>query len=47
VAVAAPTALAVQMAEQYGLTLLGFARPGRVNIYTHPQRLLQKCDERG
>jgi len=40
VAVAAPTALAVQMAEQYGLTLLGFARPGRVNVYTHPQRLL-------
>lgn len=41
VAVSAPTALAVQMAEQYGLTLLGFARPGRVNVYTHPQRLLQ------
>jgi FdhD protein len=40
VAVAAPTALAVQMAEQYGLTLLGFARSGRVNVYTHPQRLL-------
>ncbi|MBA4708973.1 formate dehydrogenase accessory sulfurtransferase FdhD [Aquitalea magnusonii] len=40
IAVAAPTALAVQMAEQYGLTLLGFARPGRVNVYTHPQRLL-------
>lgn len=40
VAVSAPTALAVQMAEQYGLTLLGFARPGRVNVYTHPQRLL-------
>lgn len=40
VAVAAPTALAVQMAEQYGLTLLGFARPGRVNVYTHPLRLL-------
>ncbi|WP_159879272.1 formate dehydrogenase accessory sulfurtransferase FdhD [Aquitalea denitrificans] len=41
VAVSAPTALAVQMAEQYGLTLLGFARPGRVNVYTHPQRLLR------
>ena len=40
VAVAAPTALAVQMAEQYGLTLLGFARPGRMNVYTHPQRVL-------
>lgn len=43
VAVAAPTALAVQMAEQYGLTLLGFARPGRVNVYTHPQRLLTEA----
>lgn len=40
VAVAAPTALAVQMAEQYGLTLLAFARQGRVNVYSHPQRLL-------
>jgi FdhD protein len=39
-AMSAPTALAVQMAEQYGLTLLGFVRPGRANIYSHGCRIL-------
>ncbi|WP_293761257.1 formate dehydrogenase accessory sulfurtransferase FdhD [uncultured Aquitalea sp.] len=38
-AVSAPTALAVEMAERYGLTLIGFARPGRANIYTCPERI--------
>jgi len=35
----APTAKAVELAEAYGVTLCGFARGRRVNIYTHPQRL--------
>jgi len=38
-AVSAPTTLAVDFALQSGLTLLGFARPGRHNIYTFPERL--------
>jgi FdhD protein len=38
-AISAPTTLAIQLAEQAGLTLVGFARPGRHSIYTHPQRL--------
>jgi FdhD protein len=38
-AVSAPTILAVQMATDYGMTLVGFARPGRANIYTHAGRM--------
>ena len=38
-AVSAPTTLAVDFANQSGLTLVGFARPGRHNIYTFPDRL--------
>ncbi len=38
-AVSAPTTLAIDLARQCGLTLVGFARPGRHNAYTHPERL--------
>jgi FdhD protein len=38
-AVSAPTTLAVEFAQQSGLTLIGFARPGRHNIYTNPERI--------
>lgn len=37
-AMSAPTALAVDLARACGLTLVGFARPGRQVIYSHPQR---------
>jgi FdhD protein len=40
VGVGAPTSLAVELAADRGLTLCGFARRGHVNIYTHPQRVL-------
>ncbi|NCF20144.1 MAG: formate dehydrogenase accessory sulfurtransferase FdhD [Haliea sp.] len=40
-AVSAPTSLAVQQAEDCGLTLLGFVQPGRQVIYTHPQRIIE------
>ena len=39
VGVGAPTSLAVELAEDRGVTLAGFARGGRVNIYTHPERV--------
>lgn len=35
----APTSLAVDIAEESGITLIGFARGRRLNIYTHPERI--------
>lgn len=37
--VAAATDLAVDMAEKYGVTLVGFVRQDRLNIYTNPERI--------
>jgi FdhD protein len=39
VGVGAPTSLAVRLAADRGLTLAGFARGGRVNVYTRPDRV--------
>ncbi|MBM5811971.1 MAG: formate dehydrogenase accessory sulfurtransferase FdhD [Gammaproteobacteria bacterium] len=39
VAVSAPTAFAIRLAENCGMTLAGFARPGQHVIYAHPERL--------
>ncbi|WP_261641914.1 formate dehydrogenase accessory sulfurtransferase FdhD [Erwinia mallotivora] len=39
-AVSAATRLAVEVAERSNLTLVGFSKPGRATVYTHPQRLL-------
>ncbi len=38
-AVSAATTLAVEVAERCNLTLVGFCKPGKATIYTHPQRL--------
>jgi FdhD protein len=39
VAVSAPTALAIDFAHRSGITLVGFARPGRHNVYTFEGRI--------
>jgi len=38
-AISAPTAMAVRVAEEAGVTLAGFVRGGRHVVYTHPGRL--------
>ncbi len=39
-AVGAPSSLAIQLAEDSGMTVLGFVRSQRYNIYCHPERIL-------
>ncbi|MBE2286646.1 MAG: formate dehydrogenase accessory sulfurtransferase FdhD [Prosthecobacter sp.] len=40
-AISAPSSLAVDFAQEAGQTLVGFLRGETMNVYTHPQRILQ------
>lgn len=35
-----PSSLSIEMARKWGITLIGYARRNRFNIYTHPERVL-------
>lgn len=39
IAVSAPSSLAIEAANKWNITLCGFVRPQKANIYTHPQRI--------
>jgi FdhD protein len=46
-AVSAPSSLAVDFAAESGMTLVGFLREGRMNIYTEPTRVrFEKIEDR-
>jgi len=37
--VSAPSSMAIEVAEQWNITLCGFVRSGRANVYTYPERI--------
>ncbi len=39
-AIGAPSSLAVELAEEFNITLIGFLKEKSFNIYTHPERIL-------
>ncbi|PZW18163.1 FdhD protein [Thermosporothrix hazakensis] len=41
-AISAPSSLAVELAQQANITLIGFLRGRSMNVYAHPERLLER-----
>lgn len=39
--VSATTLQGIEAAKRWGITLVGFAREGRMNVYSHPQRIAE------
>lgn len=40
----APTTLGISLAEDLGITAIGFARKDQLNIYSHPSRIIEAAD---
>jgi FdhD protein len=34
-----PSSLSIELAQRFGVTLIGYARRNRFNIYSHPERI--------
>ena len=43
--ISGPTSMAVRMAEDLNITLIGFMRGNGMTIYTHPERILASAPD--
>ncbi len=41
-AVSAPSSMAVEMSEKFGITLMAFCREDKLTVYSHTDRMLSK-----
>ena len=39
-----PSSLSIELAEKWGVTLIGYARRNRFNLYAHPERIMQSVE---
>jgi len=40
ISLTSPNTFTVQLAEEWGMTLIGYARGSRFNVYSHPERFI-------
>ncbi|MUV36687.1 Protein FdhD like protein [Lentibacillus sp. JNUCC-1] len=43
----APTDLALELARDLNITVIGFARDQKMNVYTHPERIYERVSSQG